>query len=126
MTAFDVVAFLFAIIGSGVYIHGMLKQGKKPMTISWLVWTLLNVVTWASLYEKNRVNGLIIGSTINTSMVFLFSLFTGEKKWEHKYWITISGAMAGAGFILIGSPLVALIASQVVVLIGCWDTFKQC
>jgi hypothetical protein len=121
-----VVAGVLTLAGFIPYIYSIFFRGKTPVIATWLIYAVLDVITFASMYAKNSHNGQVIGSMIGCNIIFLLSLRRGENAW--KMLDVICLAASAVGLILwyaFNNPMFALLMSLAIVTIGSIPTFAM-
>lgn len=113
---------MVALVASGfvVFIVNMLRAETQPPRAAWLIWTMVDGVTAASMLAKGTMNWqmgtVVVGAIITTAILCLMKAKGPLGKMDK---IALATAVVGMGLWLITSePVVALAISLVVTLIG--------
>jgi hypothetical protein len=126
----------FSILGGIIFLFGFIpytlailkpKQGQKraePSKATWLIWATLDVLTLIALYQKDALNGQIIGATIGATTIFILSLKYGISVWTKLDIFSLLGAVIGIVIWAITSNAVLALSCFVAVgVLGALPTF---
>ncbi len=120
----SILAGLLPIIALVPYARGILKRETRPAKASWIVWSFVNAVTMASMYDKGVVNGQIIGSVIGCITITFFAFQYGVPGWTRLDKFCLGGAATGVIFWqMSGDALYGMIIALAVATIGSIPTF---
>lgn len=112
------------LLGFVPYIVAIIKRQTQPMKTSWLIWAGLDGITFAGMYATDAVNGQIVGAFTGAIIVFLLSLKYGKSGWTRVDTWSLAGALAGiALWGVFGSPVLGMLMTQAIGLIGAIPTF---
>ncbi len=120
----SILAGLLPIIALVPYARGILKGKTKPVKASWMVWSVVNAVTMASMYDKGVVNGQIIGSVVGCLTITFLTFWYGVPGWTKLDKFCLGGAAAGIIFWqMSGDALYGMVIALTVATIGSIPTF---
>ncbi len=127
----DILALLVAFImlfATLPYIIDIIKGKTKPNIITWLTWSILIGIGAAALFSDKETNAalLLVGDFCATFAVVIFGLRHGTAKLDRFDIFCQIGAIIGLLLWLIfDSPLMAIIATIVIDLIGTIPTLRH-
>ncbi|MBI2635026.1 MAG: hypothetical protein HYW79_00555 [Parcubacteria group bacterium] len=112
------------LLGFVPYVAAIIKRQTQPMKASWLIWLVIDGITFAGMYVKDAVNGQIVGAITGACLVFLLSLKYGKSGWTRVDTWSLVGALVGiALWGIFDSPILGMLAAQVTGLVGTIPTF---
>ncbi|MBN2884555.1 hypothetical protein JXE04_01375 [Patescibacteria group bacterium] len=121
---FSVLAGIIFTIGYIPYIIAILKKGAKPAKASWVIWLSLDMITIASMFVMNTLNGQMIGAVIGAWIVVILAFKYGAPGWTLLDKLSILGAIIGIViWQLFDSPLLGILINLGVTFIGSIPTF---
>lgn len=127
----DVLAFVAAFVmlfATLPYIIDIIKGKTKPNIITWLTWSILLGIGAAALFSAKEINAglLLVGDFCATFAVVIFGLRHGTAKLDRFDIFCQIGAVIGLLLWLIfNSPLMAILATIVIDLIGTIPTLRH-
>lgn len=127
-TNIGIITLVIATISYAFYFKDIFRHRTKPHSISWLIWALLNGVTFLT----QRSNGADAGGWVTgfaagaCFLIFLASIFYGEKSIGKLDWYCLAGALVALCFWYrsVDPEITAALASLTFV-IGFVPTYKK-
>lgn len=111
----SVVSGILGILGFVPYIWAILRGKTKPAKASWLIWTLINVITLVAMIVKGASNPQIACVTAGSLIVVVLALKYGVPGWTKMDKICLVGSCIGIGFwVYLRDPTVGLVISLIV------------
>jgi len=119
-----IVAGILMMAGFIPYIWAILRKGAKPAKASWVIWTILDTITFAGMITKGAVNGQMIGTIIGAYITIGLALKFGSPGWTRLDRACLSGAVLGiALWTITANPIAAIVTSCGVAFLGSIPTF---
>jgi hypothetical protein len=107
------------------YIAAILRRQTRPSKASWVIWSTLNAVTLASMWQAGTVNGQIVSSVLGAATVAVLSLFYGDPDWTRLDAFSLAGALLGAVLgVVLRNPSVTIVCTVTVMFLGAIPTFR--
>lgn len=123
-----ILATAVALIGYIPYFRNIFSGKTKPHAFSWLVWGIMTGIGFAAQAAGGAGPGAwVMGfSTIVTFMIFLLSLWKGEKHIVFSDWLSLGGAcIALALWYATKNPLLSVILVTLIDALGFFPTFRK-
>ncbi len=115
--------------GSAVpYAIEVVRGKTKPRIVSWFTWSLLIGIACAGSFAQHQVaNGMLtLFDFLGTFSIVLVGLKYGDRSFEPLDIVCQVGAFVGIGlWLLFNSPMIAIIASITIDLVGSIPTIKH-
>jgi hypothetical protein len=94
---FVILASLLAVAGNTPYIRDVLKNKVFPHPVSWLLWSIVSLVTFLGVWQKGGGIGSIpmLISELFTLTIFFISLKNGFKNVNRKDLYLLATALLG-------------------------------
>lgn len=118
-------AGILYVIAFVPYAVSILHGKTRPSTMTWLIWSLLNVITLSSYISLGARNTLWMtgATTIGAFSVFLLSLRYGEGMRSHRdLWLLAGAVLTALIWLLSGQPIAAQLSSLVLLVLGAIPT----
>lgn len=98
-TKIGIITLVIATISYSFYFLNMFRHKTKPHAISWLIWSVLNAVTFLTQRSNGAgAGGWVTGfAAIACVMIFISSLKYGEKNITRIDWLCLILALATLG-----------------------------
>lgn len=110
-----------AFVPYGLAIH---RKQTVPMKASWLIWLVLDSVTFAGMYAADAVNGQILGAVVGGWIIVFLAFKHGEAGWTKLDKFCLAGAALGiALWQIFDNPLLGITTSLSVLFLGAIPTF---
>lgn len=125
---FAVLASAILCVSALPYIYDILKNRTKPHAFSWFVWAFLTATACAAQLAAHAGIGAVVLAVSSSLVVviFLLSLWKGERKFDLVDWICLGGALlAMAAWHETGNPTVAVILVTITDAAGFVPTFRK-
>jgi hypothetical protein len=123
-----VVATLIVLAGYFVYFKDILFGDTKPHAFTWLIWAVLNTVTFFASTSKGAGAGawsIGVSGALNY-VIFGIALFKGEKRISVGDTACLIAAFVGVGiWAITANPLWSIIIASVVDGLGFLPTFRK-
>ncbi|MBI4225460.1 MAG: hypothetical protein HY617_04005 [Candidatus Sungbacteria bacterium] len=121
-----IFAGLLALISLLFYGYAILYKGKEPVKASWIIWTIVDLGFFFSMYEKHAVNGQIVGGAVGTCIILILALRYGSLAWKplHTYCLAVS-VIGVILWKISHDSLYGIWASLIANSIGCLPTFDS-
>ena len=116
------------VIGTFPYLINVVKRKTKPRIVSWFTWTLLTAIASAASFAEGDVPSgvLTLVSCLITLSVVILGFKYGDRKFEMFDIVAQVSALAGLSlWFYFNNPLIALVASVTIDLIGGLPTLKH-
>ena len=107
------------------YVVSILHGKTKPSRMTWMIWSLLNVITLSSYVSLGARNTLWMtgATTVGAFSVFLLSLRYGEgMRSRRDLWLLAGAAITALIWLLSGQPIAAQLSSLVLLVLGAIPT----
>lgn len=122
----NVLGGMFAVIAFIPYIAAILRRETKPSKATWIIWTLLSVLTALAMYSAGTLNFQMAAIALCDLVVVLLALWYGTSGWTKLDLGCLLGAAIGmAAWIVMSDPKFAIVLAMVVVVIGTIPTVKK-
>lgn len=124
--ALSVLAGFLFVIGFVPYIIAIVRGQTEPAKVTWIIWALLDTITFAGMFAEGAVNGQSVGAVIGAWAVVFLALYYGTAEWKRRDIYCLVGA--GLGIVLwkwFDSPSLAIISSLTAVVIGFIPTMEE-
>ncbi len=119
-----IVGLLF-ISGFVFYINAMVKKATEPVQATWLIWFILDTITFFGMYVEKSLNGQIIAEVTGSSFVMILAMRRGGiRGWKPLDKYCLAGGVFG--LVIWAASEVAetgIVISQAVTFIGSIPTF---
>ena len=98
-TAIGALTILIALVSYSFYFKDIFRKSTKPHSVSWLVWAVLNGVTFLTQSENGAgAGGWVTGfAALASGLIFLVSVRYGEKNITSTDWYCLVIALAVIG-----------------------------
>lgn len=124
MSVISVIAGLLFIAGFIPYIYAILKGKAKPVKATWIIWAIIDVITFLGMYHENALNGQITGAVAGAGIVTLLSFKYGLPGWSKIDKFCLIGAIIAITlWIVFDNPVLGIITSCSAGFIGSIPTF---
>lgn len=124
--ALTVVAGILFFAGFVPYILAILRGETKPAKASWIIWGSLDTIALAAMYAKGALNGQIVGAVLGAWVIVALAMRYGTPGWKKLDIVCLGGAVLGIVlWQTFNDPLLGIITSQVVTLIGALPTWRS-
>lgn len=124
MQSLSVLSGVVFVIAFGPYVWAILEGKTKPQKASWVIWATLDTITFAGMFAKHSVNGLIVGAIIGAWVVTGLAMKYGKPGWK---WIDVACLLGAVSAVSIwqvfDSPTMGLATSLIATFIGSTPTF---
>lgn len=114
------------------YLRDVVRNKTKPRIVTWFVWTVLMLIAGFAALDAGAIASAVISftSAFTTSLVVILGYKNSDKTFSKLDIFSFVGAIFGLGlWWLFNSPLLAIIMSVVVDLIGAiptvWHAYKR-
>jgi hypothetical protein len=126
INAISVLAGLLFVIGYIPYVRAIVRREATPAKASWIIWAALDTLTMLGMIVHGTINGHIIGSTVGAWVVMVLGIKLGTPGWTRLDIFCLIGAVLGIVlWQVFSSPIVGIITSLVVMLLGSFPTFAS-
>lgn len=122
------VTLIIAVLSYSLYFRNIFRGKTKPHTISWLIWAVLNGVTFLT----QRTNGAGAGGWITgfsagaAVLIFIAAIYYGEKNITKLDWYCVAGSMVSLSFwYLYPSGPAEVIFASVTFALGFVPTYRK-
>lgn len=123
---FATLAGLLYVAGFAPYIASVIRGKSKPSKATWLIWSVLDIITLVGMMSQGQVSATLVAGTCGSLTVAILALRKGEAGWSKVDRLAIAGAIAGlALWALTRSANVAIIITLAVMMIGAVPTLKS-
>lgn len=122
------ITIALAVLSYGLYFRNIFRHKTKPHAISWLVWAALNGVTFLTQRSNGAgAGGWITGfSAYAALLIFIASIYYGEKKITALDWYCVAGALVTLSFWYENKQgVTAVIFASLTFIIGFIPTFRK-
>ncbi|MBI4020884.1 MAG: hypothetical protein HY369_01440 [Candidatus Aenigmarchaeota archaeon] len=124
MGVLGMLAGALFIAGFVPYIRAVLLGRTRPAKASWIVWAVVDTITFAGMLAEGTVNGQIVGTVLGLWVVLILALRYGIPGWTRTDKWCLGGAALGlALWATFSDPILAILMSQIVTVIGSVPTF---
>lgn len=109
---FGVASTLIAIFGYALYARSVLRDRTRPHAISWFLWGVISVITFAVQFTEGAGAGSWATAVGGAGCLFVFvlALSKGTRRFNRFDWACLALALVGIGLWLITDiPLTAAI-----------------
>ncbi len=126
MKTLSFIAGLLVLVAFVPYILAILQKTTKPAKASWVIWGVLDTVTFAGMYAKGTVNGQIIGAVIGVWIVVVLAIMHGTPGWTKLDKLCLVGAaFAIVLWVVFKEANFGIGVAQVALFIGALPTFQS-
>jgi len=123
-TILDTLACLTFLLAYVPYIRAIRRKETVPSAASWVIWTVLDVITFAGMFAKHAVNGQIIASVIGTTFVAILAIKHGEGTWKLADKICLgAAALAILLWKIFDDPTLGIAITLIVLVLGAIPTW---
>jgi len=123
-TVLSTAAGTLLIIGMIPYVLATIAGETKPAKASWIIWAILDTITFAGMYAEGSLNGHIIGAVIGVWAVVIVAFKYGESGWSGLDKFCLTGAALGIFlWYIFDSPTLGILISLGVTFIAAIPTF---
>jgi len=125
---FGVASVLIQLVGFSLYTLSAFREGTKPHPFTWLVFAVIDgTVFVAQLLHGGGPGAWLLGLTTFTgSLLFLLSLWRGEKHIARMDWVCLVTAFVGIGaWQMTGNALYAVVLASLVDAIAKVPTLRK-
>lgn len=121
---FSICGGIFAVAGFIPYIRAIVLKETKPAKASWIIWAVLDTITFFGMYAKHSLNGQMIGIIAGVWIVVVLALKYGESGWTILDKSCLFGAFIGIIlWIVFDSPVLGIMMSLSIIFLGSIPTF---
>lgn len=123
-----VIAVVIGLVGYVPYFIDLMHRSVKPHSFSWLIWTITqSTAFFASIVKGGGIGAWAIGAQlILIAIVFILSLFRGEKEITQLDKACFTAALLGVGlWVITTNPLWSVIIVAVIDAIGFVPTIRK-
>lgn len=99
-SALGTLTVVLAVVSYSLYFRNIFRGKTKPHSISWLIWAVLNGVTFLTQRSNGAgAGGWITGFSAGAALlIFITSIYYGEKKITKLDWYCVVGALVSLSF----------------------------
>ena len=121
---FSGLAFMLFMCAFWPYIRAIVLRETKPAKSSWVVWCLLDLIVFVTMWKQGVLNGQILGAVLGSGIIVALALKFGEKGWTLQDKICFAGAAFGIVlWYLFDSPFLAMMMSLAIIFWAAIPTF---
>jgi hypothetical protein len=91
----SLIAGILFVVGFIPYIRAILRKETQPAKASWIIWAMLDTITFAGMLAKHTVNGQIVGAILGVWAVVVLALKYGTPGWTRLDKFCLGGAVLG-------------------------------
>lgn len=121
LSAISGVLFFVAFIP---YILAILHKKARPQKTSWIIWAILDWITFIGMLKENSLNWHITGACIGASTIAILAMIYGETKWKKEDKICLIAASIAIVLMFL-NPVYSILISLCGLFIGAIPTFKS-
>ncbi len=128
MHIIGIISGVLAISATFPYLYDIYKGTTKPNQVSWLIFVLLLTIALFSQIASGASISLFvtIGDLITCFIVFIVSLFRGERKWSALDYFALAAAIVSLGlWYLLNNPAIALVMTILIHCCGMLPTLRK-
>lgn len=108
------------------YILAVLRKKTKPSKITWVIWAVLDSITFVGMLIEHSLNGQIVGAVIGVWAVVIVSPRDRTFRWSKLDKFCVGGAILGVSLAQVfQDPKLGILCSCSVVFIASFPTFVQ-
>jgi hypothetical protein len=122
----QIVAGVLQLAGFIPYCRAIVREETKPAKAGWIIWAILDTITFLSMLAAGSLNGLMTASVVGVWVVVALTFRYGQSGFEKLDLICLAGG--GLGIALwkwFDNPTYGIVISLIVVLIGAIPTVKN-
>jgi len=120
----SVVAGVLFVIGFIPYIRATVRKEAQPSKASWLIWAILDIVTFAGMLAKHAMNGQMAAAVLCASTMAALTLKYGKPGWSRLDKACLGGAVLGIVlWTIFNNPVLGIVTSLIVLFLGGIPTF---
>lgn len=106
------------------YARAILRKETKPAIASWIIWGMLDYITFVAMWKQGVVNGQILGACTGVLVIVLLAFRHGTAGWGKLDTFCLIGGFSGIGiWLTLDSPFLGMVASLFVVFTASIPTF---
>jgi hypothetical protein len=127
-TAFLVISLVLSAGSALPYIRDILRRRTKPSIVTWFTWTLLTAIATAAEFAAGEYTTAIFTSisTLSSLFIVLLGLRYGHAKYGLLDLICQISVLIGiALWIMLNSPLLAVVVMIIIDLVGTLPTLRH-
>ncbi len=122
----SIASGLLQILAYIPYIRAILRKQTKPAKASWMIWAVLNSLTFTGMYAAGTVNPQILAAVIGTWAIAGFALKFGIPGWTKLDKFCLGGAIFGiAIWQIFKNPTLEIVMSLSMTMLGSIPTFRS-
>lgn len=119
------LAGILYIISGIPYINGIIKRQFKPVILTWLIWTGLDIVTLTGMFFSQTYTIVSVVAVLVSATIAVLSLFYGDKGWDLFDKLSLCGGVIGIILSIVSTTVLwAIIFSQLAIIIASIPIFK--
>jgi len=122
----DALSFISGILfaaGGVLYIIAIVR-GKKPQKVTWLVWSLLDSLTFFGMYSSGAPIGQILSAACVAWITFAFAIKYGTSEWFKTDIVCLGlGILGIVLWQTVDSATWAILAGVSGIIVGAYPTF---
>lgn len=122
------VATVLALIGTLPYIWDVLQNKTRPHVFTWLIWSLLSVISLLGQITGGGGAGVLIVAvtTVCTVTVLLLALKKGQRSITPLDWVSLAGALVALGlWFIVKTPVLSIMLVIVTDALGFFPTIRK-
>lgn len=122
----SVVAGVVNFVATVLYVLSIWRGQTVPSRITWLIWTLLSLLTAGGMYQSGTLNGQMYAVVTGDIIITFFAMLWGSGGWTPVDRWSLAGAVVGlALWVITKNPFYAILISLSVNYIGAVPTIAK-
>lgn len=120
------LAGILVFVAVGIYIAAIVRKTTVPAKATWIIWTVLSVLTAGGMYQAGALNYQMVAVVAGDIVIVALALKYGSPGWSRLDKYSLAGAASGlALWAVTNNPLYAIVISLSINFIGAVPTFVK-
>ncbi len=123
---FTILSGILFLIGFVPYALAIIRNQTQPAKASWIIWAVMDSITFFGMIAEKSLNGQMIGVIIGVWFIVGLAIWKGSGGWTRIDKFSLAGsAMSLALWAIFQNALLGLICISAVGFIGSFPTFAS-
>ncbi|HLI30203.1 MAG TPA: hypothetical protein VKV79_03765 [Terriglobia bacterium] len=112
------------VAGFVPYIRAIVRKEAQPSKATWMIWTILNIVTFSGMLAKHTLNSQMTAALLCAAAVAVLAVKYGKPGWTRLDKLCLGGAVLGVAlWEFFHDPVLGIVTSLIVLFLGGIPTF---
>jgi hypothetical protein len=116
------LAGLFVMAGYVPYVVSIVRKKTVPAKASWLIWATMDSILLYGMFQRDVVNGQILGTVLVIWIIVVLSFVFGKSGWTRLDKVCLSTAIVALVLVFL-NPTWSIVLMALMSFVGAFPTF---